>query len=242
MKQSFGKLKSHIEDSLIESYGKPNFKDQFRFFKKNILENKEICEIYNLYDQLSENKNLDESLVDEFIDVVSESLKVKLKENKDEISRLLNNIETPITNRYQDIDNIVYDIKSSELVERVISKKNIKTNLLKETVNEESKTPISIPFSSMSKISAKAYDKEFSNLNEDDMNKVKYYLSLDKNNLNQLFEEKKQKLVTVLNEKKIGSNDEDLNSKIDETLSVIKEYKSDLHKLYKIDSLLSTIV
>ena len=64
---SFGVLKTKIETILERSYGKPEFKEILKGFKKHILKNKNLSEVYHLYDELSSNKGLNESIVDEYI-------------------------------------------------------------------------------------------------------------------------------------------------------------------------------
>ena len=59
---SFGKIKSKIEKLLEKSYGTDNFKTYLKGFKKNVLNKKNISEMYFLYDELSSNKGLNESM------------------------------------------------------------------------------------------------------------------------------------------------------------------------------------
>ena len=58
----FGILKSKIETLLSESYSKKTFKQELSNFKKYVLENKNISKLYYLYDDLTSNKGINETL------------------------------------------------------------------------------------------------------------------------------------------------------------------------------------
>ncbi len=63
----FGELKSKIETHLTESYKKGTLKDNLFVFEELVLKNKNISKIFFLYDELSSNKGLQESVANEFI-------------------------------------------------------------------------------------------------------------------------------------------------------------------------------
>ena len=104
---TFGKIKSIIENNLIESYkNEKDFKKSIREFKHNILMNKQMSKVYALYDQLSTPQGLNESNAKEF-----------LEEGVNLIQKLLTNIKLPktlletIENKYSDLDTIIYSNK-----------------------------------------------------------------------------------------------------------------------------------
>ena len=55
---SFGIIKTKIEKLFESSYGKEDFKNHVKSFKKMVLENNDIGEIYFIYDELSSKKGL----------------------------------------------------------------------------------------------------------------------------------------------------------------------------------------
>ena len=63
----FGILKSKIEDCLVESYKKNSLKKDMFVFEELVLKNKSLSTLYFLYDELSKNKGLNESFVNEYI-------------------------------------------------------------------------------------------------------------------------------------------------------------------------------
>ena len=138
---TFGQVKSIIEKNLIESYSnESDFKKSLKEFKHNVLSNKNISKIYDLYDQLSSPQGLNESDAKEFIN-----------EGVDLIRKFLENIKLPKAiseneNNYSDIDTLVYLAKTS-IKERLSAKKNIVKVLMSEkTIAEKT---ISLPIKSM---------------------------------------------------------------------------------------------
>jgi hypothetical protein len=142
---TFGQIKSLIEKNLLESYkNEADFKKSLREFKHNVLNNKSISKVYNLYDQLSTPQGLTESEAKEF-----------LEEGVNLLQRILPSIKMPksleeeVNNNYSDIDTLVYT-KKIGISERIKAKKNIietlkgNKNSIKESIN--------IPVTSMVKI------------------------------------------------------------------------------------------
>ena len=66
---TFGKIKSIIENNLIESYrDEKELKKSLREFRHNVLNNKNISKLYSLYDQLSTPQGLNESEAKDFVE------------------------------------------------------------------------------------------------------------------------------------------------------------------------------
>ena len=171
---TFGKIKSIIENKLIESYkDEKEFKKSLKEFRHNVLNNKTMSKLYSLYDQLSTPQGLNESDAKEF-----------LEEGIHLIQKLLPNIKLPktisenIQNKYSDIDALVYSNKLN-LLERVNSKKNItsvltsKNNLVKESIN--------IPLKSMVKIANQTLSSYVDDLDESSKKEFLQLISEDSN-------------------------------------------------------------
>ena len=140
-------------------------------------------------------------------------------------------------NTYVDIDNVLYNktnVKSLESV--LLSKNKIKESLLSNNTILE-KTSLNIPISSMLKIANKTLEKEYNNLSESEINEIKYYSSLNKEQLINEIENTKSividKLKVTLNE----SVDEELNKKIESTIEEINNNTLTKHSLYKLKQL-----
>ena len=114
---TFGKIKSIIENDLLESYkNEKEFKQSLKEFRQNVLNNKNMSKLYSLYDQLTTPQGLNESDAKDF-----------LEEGISLIQKLVPSIKTPKTlsenvkNKYSNIDSLVYSDKL-DLMERIQSK------------------------------------------------------------------------------------------------------------------------
>jgi hypothetical protein len=157
---TFGKIKSIIENDLLESYkNEKEFKQSLKEFRQNVLNNKNMSKLYSLYDQLTTPQGLNESDSKDF-----------LEEGISLIQKLIPSIKTPKTlsenvkNKYSDIDSLVYTNKL-DLMERIKSKKAlIKT--LSSSKPESIKESINIPLKSMVSIANQTMNNYLENLNE----------------------------------------------------------------------------
>jgi polyhydroxyalkanoate synthesis regulator phasin len=169
---TFGKVKTIIENNLIDSYkNEKEFKKSLREFKHNVLENKNLSKIYSLYDQLSDSQGLSEEDAKEFI-----------QEGVQLIQKLLQNVKLPITlkessnNSYSDIDTLVYDTKIN-LKERIEAKKNLIKVLTSK--KEKVKESINIPIKSMVSIANQTLNTFISSL--DETAKKEFFFTYDRN-------------------------------------------------------------
>ena len=238
---SFGVLKTKIEKLLEKSYGRPEFKDNLKGFKKHILKNKSLSEAYHLYDELSSNKGLNESIVDEYISESFDYLKDIIDTNKkkiEELSEWINDLlKEDVGNNYKDIDKQIYTKNVVNNLESLLeSKQRIRKSLLTKKVTNESKS-IDLPISSMLKIANKTLNKELQTLSEEEKRELNFYTKLKGKNLVEEIEKTKEsvlkKLKTNLNE----STDSDLTEKIQKTIDKINESEKSLISLYKLKQL-----
>ena len=63
----FGLLKSKIEKCLVESYANNTLKRDLFVFDQLVAKNNNINKLYYLYDELSSNKGLNESIATDFV-------------------------------------------------------------------------------------------------------------------------------------------------------------------------------
>jgi hypothetical protein len=238
---SFGVLKTKIETILERSYGKPEFKEILKGFKKHILKNKNLSEAYHLYDELSSNKGLNESIVDEYISESFDYLKDIIDTNTkkiEELSEWINDLlKEDVGNNYKDIDKQIYTKNVVKNLESLLeSKQRIRKSLLTKKVSNDSKS-IDLPISSMLKIANKTLSKELQTLSEEEKKELNFYTTLKGKNLVEEIEKTKEvvlnKLKTNLNE----STDSDLSEKIQRTIDKINESEKSLISLYKLKQL-----
>lgn len=231
---TFGKIKSIIENNLIESYrDEKEFKKSLREFRQNVLNNKNISKLYSLYDQLSTPQGLNESDAKDFVE-----------EGINLIQKLLPNVKLPktlsenIDNKYQDIDALVYETNLN-LMERVNSKKNI-ANVLTST-NNVVKESINIPLKSMVKIANQTLSNYIDNLDETSKKEFIQLISEDSKTLETKFETIRESAISKLNSLLEKEEESDLKLKLSETIDKLKNEKFDQLNFLKLKGLEESI-
>ena len=231
---TFGKVKSIIENRLIETYtNEVEFKKSLKEFKHNVLNNKTMSKLYSLYDQLSTPQGLNETDAKDF-----------LEEGVSLIQKLLTNVKLPKTlsesveNKYSDIDSLVYTNKLN-LLERVNSKKNI-VNVLTST-KEVVKESINIPLKSMVKIANQTLTNYIENLDESSKKEFIQLMSEDTKTLEGKFETIRESAITKLNTLLEKEEEFELKTKLSETIDRLKSEKFDQLNFLKLKTLEESI-
>jgi len=231
---TFGKIKSIIENNLIESYkDEKEFKKSLKEFKHNVLNNKTMSKLYSLYEQLSTPQGLNESDAKDF-----------LEEGISLIQQLLPSIKLPRTlsenveNRYSDIDALVYTNKLN-LLERVNSKKNI-TSVLTST-NNVVKESINIPLKSMVSIANQTLNKYVETLDESSKKEFFQLISEDAKSLEDKFETIRESAINKLNVILEKEEEFELKTKLSETIDRLKTEKFDQLNFLKLKNLEESI-
>ena len=231
---TFGKIKSIIENNLIESYkNEKDFKKSIREFKHNILMNKQMSKVYALYDQLSTPQGLNESDAKEF-----------LEEGVNLIQKILTNIKLPktfsetIENKYSDLDTIIYSNKLN-ISERIQSKKNVINILMSD--NNLVKESINIPIKSMVNIANQTLSNYIENLDESTKKEFLLLISEDTKSLESKFEDIKESAVNKLKTILEKEEEFELKTKISETIDRVKNEKFDQLNFLKLKSLEESI-
>lgn len=237
--KSFGIYKSKIEKVLMESFSNGTFKNTMSEFKKFVLNNKEISEMYYLYDRLSEKSGMNK---DEAKDLIEECIKsfhkIKVKPQKLKLlENWLKKIETP--NEYFHLDEI-FSEDVLKLESRISSKKYIIESLTskKETTKKE---VINIPLKSSLSVANKTLSNFIDTLNESEKKEFLQIAQLDTKQLNESFdilkEEVSSKLVYILEKE----SDEEIKQKLRETILKVEEEMPDRLNYYKLKKFNETI-
>lgn len=241
--KTFGEIKSNIEQLIVNSYGRPSFKNTMKLFNENILKNKNISQIYHGYNRLSKSVGMSQDIADEYINEMSIKLKNLIESSSDDIKEIkmwLNeNLDNLIENNYEDIDNLIYK-KGIKDIEKVLeSKKKIKKILISSEKIVENKNVTNVPISSMLKIMTNTFNREYSNISETERKELKEILSLSKKELKNEIETLKEEVLEKLNTKLNETEDNELKEKIE--LSIEKINESDISgiSLYKLKNLKS---
>jgi hypothetical protein len=231
---TFGKIKSIIENRLIESYkNEVEFKKSLKEFKHNVLNDKTMSKLYSLYDQLSTPQGLNETDSKDF-----------LEEGISLIQKLLTNVKLPrtisesIENKYSDIDALVYTNKLN-LLERVNSKKNI-VNVLTST-KEVVKESINIPLKSMVRIANQTLTNYIETLDESSKKEFIQLMSEDAKILEGKFETIRESAISKLNNLLDNEEEFELKTKLYETITKLKAEKFDQLNFLKLKTLEESI-
>jgi hypothetical protein len=212
---TFGQIKTAIENHLIESYkSEKEFKKSINEFKSNILNNKSISKLYSVYDQLSTNQGLNEGDAKDFLE---EGLSV--------INRILPTVKLPklaketTNNNYKNIDTLVYT-NNLNLSERVNAKKEIIQILKSE--KESLKESIKLPVSSMVKIANQTLENYITNMDEDSKKVFMNVVKTDSKNLKEDYQNLKESTIDKLKTILTNESEQELKSKIQETIEKIQ--------------------
>jgi hypothetical protein len=238
--KKFGQFKSNLDQLMVQSYGKDNFKTVMKEFKKNILSNKAISEMYFIYNDLSSEKGINKEIASEYVNESFEKLSNLISSNQKKIDELYQwvktNLDGDVENEYSRIDFVVYENKITNLERILETKKEIK-NLLATTKKEKVQESVNIPLSSMLKIVTNTFNNEYSNISEEDKKELKSLLSLNKKQISEEIKSVKENVITKLTDKINESDDIELKEKIGNTIQRIQESESDLVSLYKLKQL-----
>ena len=234
---TFGTIKTKIESAFTELYGKKEFNLFMNQFKHMVLENKDVAELYSIYDDLKTNKGLDKDIAEDYINESIEYSQVLIENNKTTLSKInswVNSFYSKNVNNYKEIDYPIYNNSIRNLENILESKKKIKSTLT-ETKKEIKKTEIlNLPLSAMIGVANKTISSKFLNISEEDKKELNSIVSLSlyevKKEMETLKENVKTKLTNNLNE----SKDFELKEKINNTIKKLDESKIDHYNLYKL--------
>ena len=238
--EKFGLLKSKIEQKLLESYKNNTFKSEMVNFKKYVLENKNISKIYYLYDELSSKKGLSKDVVDDYINEsinVYENTSNKIKSiDLLVLKKWTSNVKT--TNLYESVDNVLtLDVLNIE--KRVMAKKQLSESLTKLPVTEIKKALI--PISSMVSIANKTFNHYIDTLTESEKKEFKAILSADDKMLSEEYSNMQTKVVEKLSTLKESESDNIVKVKLQETIDKVSKESYNKLGYYKLKNLFENI-
>jgi hypothetical protein len=232
----FGLLKSKIEKCLVESYTNNTIKRDLFVFDQLVAKNKNINKLYFLYDELSSKKDLNESVASDFVNqsiIIYENTVNKIsKSDIDDLKLWVSDIKTK--NIYEDIDN-VFSNNLLTLENKIKSKNILIETLKKKDENNDELKNISI--NQMVQIANKTVKNYLSSLNENEKIKLESILSESDEKLTLKYEVIKEDVVDKLNDLKSKETDNDIKSKITETITKVKNEKYDKLNYFKLQEL-----
>lgn len=232
----FGILKSKIEKCLVESYVNNTLKRDLFVFDQLVVKNKNINKLYYLYDELSAKKGLNESVASEFVNqsiILYENTINKISKNEiKDLELWVEGFETQ--NNYQDIDNL-FSNNVLNLENKIKSKKVILENLSKEeNFNDEFKN---VSINEMVSIANNTVKNYISSLSENEKRKLESILLESDEKLKIKYEIIKEDVIDKLMDLKSQETDNEVKSKITETITKVKDENYDKLNYFKLQEL-----
>ena len=217
----FGNIKSKIEEKLLESYYNNTFKTEMKNFKSLVLGNKNISKLFYLYDEMSSNKGINESLVNDYIYeciTIYENTINKIEDNTIlNLKKWVSNVNCE--NKYENIDNL-FSTDVLTIESRLKSKKIISENLIKSPENKKVET-VNLPISTMVNIANKTFSNYVESLNESDRKELINFLKTDESELEPQYEsiknEVKSKLISIVE----STSDTETLERVNETITKV---------------------
>jgi len=209
-------------------------------FNKLVLENRDLTELYYIYDDLSTSKGLDRDIADDYINENIEYSQFLIKENSN-VLNLLDNFLSKIVdtnnNNYKNIDTLIYQ-NSIKNLERVLeSKKEIKNILISEEkpkgVNNE---VINMPIKTMVKVYEDTL-KENLNLKETEIKEIMSVTKITNEELEKQMTELKENITSKLKTSLNESTDSELETTINKTIKKIMNTECNHYEYYKLKQL-----
>jgi hypothetical protein len=232
----FGKLKSKIENKLVESYKNGTIKNDMSKFNSLVLKNKNVSKLFYLYDELTSNKGLNESIADEYLNqsiTVYENTinKIGTKDLKD-LNIWVDGTEHG--NEYDVVDNL-FSTGITKLEEKITSKKTILETITKSP--KENKDVVAIPLKTMVDIANKTINNYVSNLTESDQKKLKSILSLNEDELKEKYDTLKESVISKLEKIQESEQDKEVGERINETINKVNTESFDKLNYLKLQEL-----
>ena len=232
----FGKLKSKIENKLVESYKNGTIKSDMSKFNSLVLKNKNVSKLFYLYDELTSNRGLNESIANEYINQSITFYENTInKINPNDLKDLNAWLEgTEYNNEYDVVDEL-FSTGITKLEEKITSKKTILETITKSP--KEEKEIVNIPLKTMVGIANKTISNYVSNLSESDQKKLKTILSSNEDELKEKYNSLKESVISKLEKIQESEQDKEVGNTINETIEKVSSESFDKLTYLKLQEL-----
>ena len=232
----FGKLKSKIENKLVESYKNGTIKSDMSKFNSLVLKNKNVSKLFYLYDELTSNRGLNESIANEYINQSITFYENTInKINPNDLKDLNAWLEgTEYNNEYDVVDEL-FSTGITKLEEKITSKKTILETITKSP--KEEKEVVNIPLKTMVGIANKTISNYVSNLSESDQKKLKTILSSNEDELKEKYNSLKETVISKLEKIQESEQDKEVGNAINETIEKVSSESFDKLTYLKLQEL-----
>jgi hypothetical protein len=199
------------------------------------LKNKNISKVFFLYDELSSNKGLSESVANEFINesiTAYENLVNKITPNQiKELKSWVGHIKCE--NTYKNVDDL-FSTNVLTLENKIKSKKTILESL--KNKEQEQKEIVQVPLNSMVNVANKTVARFISSLSESEQKELRNILSIPKETLVENYNKIKDEVVNKLNTQK-SESDSETQETIDKVLTKLQTESFNELNYYKLRQL-----
>ena len=222
---TFGTIKTKIEKASIGLYGKPEFKTYMSQLKTMVLENKDLSELYYIYDDLSKKKGLSNDIATDYINESIEYSQILIENNERSLKNVdewISSIVKKSVNNYKDIDVTIYN----KSINTIISEDKVK---IKESIN--------LPLNTMLRVANDRLNKELSNISEAERKELIGLSSLSDKAIKLEIDTLKENVISNLKTSLNESKEKDLKDTIENTIKKISESKYDKYNLYQLRKL-----
>ena len=236
----FGEIKSKVEQISVDLFGKDDFTKFMRGFKSNILENKDLTEMFYIYDDLSSKKGLSKDIATDYVNESVEYCQILIENNKSSLNKLtkwVSQYKVDSPNNYKNIDSIVYGNSIRDLETVLECKKNIISTIISEETKKQIKESVNLPLSTMVKVAEENLKGEISNRTESEKNELVYISSLSKDELETEFNSLKESVISNLKGSLNESKEDEIKTMIGQTITKISDSKCTHYDLYKLRKL-----
>ena len=236
----FGEIKSKVEQISVDLFGKKDFTKFMRGLKSNILENKDLTEIFYIYDDLSSKKGLSKDIASDYVNESIEYCQILIENNRSSLNKLtkwVSQYDVESLNNYKNIDTIVYGNSIRDLETVLESKKNIISTIISEEIKKQIKESVNLPLSTMVKVAEENLKGEMSNLTESEKNELVSISSLSKEELETEFNSLKESVISNLKGSLNESKEDEIKTMIGQTITKISDSKCTHYDLYKLRKL-----
>ena len=236
----FGEIKSKVEQISVDLFGKDDFTKFMRGFKSNILENKDLTEMFYIYDDLSSKKGLSKDIATDYVNESVEYCQILIENNKSSLNKLtkwVSQYKVDSPNNYKNIDSIVYGNSIRDLETVLECKKNIISTIISEETKKQIKESVNLPLSTMVKVAEENLKGEMSNLTESEKNELVSISSLSKEELETEFNSLKESVISNLKGSLNESKEDEIKTMIGQTITKISDSKCTHYDLYKLRKL-----
>lgn len=237
----FGQIKSKLLSKLTESYKKED-KNEMKNILSFLKENKEITELYLLYENIENKYFHDKEIANYYVEELSKSLKGKSKFLSDKLKTLnesIGDIETKYLAVYDYVDSLLEEDNLLNIETKVVSKKELVNYLTtKKEVNEPKEISYSENEKLLHSVLANNFNVLYGNtLNEEQKNELKNIISLNDEEVQVKTKELKENILNKVKNLISESSDDDLKNKLNKVVDEVNSTTPSKYNFYKLKEL-----